>query len=103
MSSTRGSTPEYGTPEPGRSAVANTEQTSTLATPLSFGATRQRRARQIARTTVRMALRNKLGAAGVALVVLILAVAIFTPLVQRYGDTQVFQTTNPNFNPTANP
>ncbi len=70
---------------------------------MSFGVSHQRTFGQIARSAGRIALRNKLGAFGVVLVVLILAVAIGTPVVQRYGDTQVFQTTNPDFNPTANP
>ncbi len=70
---------------------------------MSFGVTHERSFGQIARSAGRIALRNKLGAFGVVLVAVILAVAIGTPVVQRYGDTQVFQTPNPDFNPTANP
>src|SRR5947209_2129206 len=70
---------------------------------LDFGVMRERSAGTVVRNVGRMAARNKLGAFGVALVILILATAIFTPIFQRYSDTQVFQTTNPDFNPTANP
>lgn len=47
--------------------------------------------------------RRKLGAFGVAIVVLVLAVALLSPLIQRYSDTLQFETANPEFNPTANP
>lgn len=61
----------------------------------SFSST-MRRAGSLAR-------RNKLGAFGVAMVLLILFVALFSPFIKRYDDAQTFQTANPNFNPTANP
>jgi peptide/nickel transport system permease protein len=50
-----------------------------------------------------LANRNKLGAFGVVLVVVILVVAILSPLIKRYDDNRQFQTANPEFNPTANP
>ncbi len=50
-----------------------------------------------------MAGRNKLGAVGLVLVVIVLFTAIFSPLLQRYDDTATFQTANPDFNPTASP
>jgi peptide/nickel transport system permease protein len=50
-----------------------------------------------------LARRNKLGAFGVVLVVVILAFAVLSPVVQRYNDNLQFQTANPKFNPTANP
>ena len=55
------------------------------------------------RGTGRLARRNKLGAAGVILVLFILTIAVLSPAIQRYDDTRQFQTANPNFNPTANP
>jgi peptide/nickel transport system permease protein len=51
----------------------------------------------------RFARRRKLGAFGAVLVVAVLSVAILSPLIQRYGDRQTFETVNPEFNPTANP
>ncbi len=50
-----------------------------------------------------LASRNKLGAFGVVLVVVILVFAIFSPVAKRYDDNLQFQTANPKFNPTANP
>ena len=55
------------------------------------------------RTTGVLARRNKLGAFGVVLVVVILAFAILAPVAKRYDDNLQFQTANPKFNPTANP
>lgn len=52
---------------------------------------------------LRLANRNKLGAFGVLLVVFIMSVAAVSPLIQRYDDQRVFETRNPEFNPTANP
>jgi peptide/nickel transport system permease protein len=54
-------------------------------------------------TALRLGRRNKLGAFGVALVLIVLIFATFSPFLQRYGDTDTFQVPNPNFNPTANP
>jgi peptide/nickel transport system permease protein len=50
-----------------------------------------------------IARRNKLGAFGFLLMVLILLVGLFSPLLQRYDENVAFQTENPEFNPTANP
>lgn len=47
--------------------------------------------------------KRKLGAAGVFVVLFIMLIAMISPLIQRYGDQQVFETQNPDFNPTANP
>jgi peptide/nickel transport system permease protein len=52
---------------------------------------------------LRFARRRKLGAVGLVLVILIIGLAVLSPLIQRYGDTQVFEAQNPEFNPTANP
>ncbi|HXH22184.1 MAG TPA: ABC transporter permease [Dehalococcoidia bacterium] len=51
----------------------------------------------------RMADRNRLGAFGMALVMIVLAAALFGPLIKRYGDTQTFETANPDYNPLASP
>lgn len=58
--------------------------------------TRLLRAGQLAR-------RNKLGAFGIVLVVVVLVTAALSPLLQRYDDMGTFQTANPKFNPAANP
>lgn len=72
--------------------------------PRSFGG--------VLKTIGRLALRNKLGAFGVFLVITVLLAAALTPIVQRYDDMQEFQTKNPPcpegviencFKPTANP
>jgi len=47
--------------------------------------------------------RNKLGAVGMFIVAVCMVFAIFSPLLQRYDDSESFQTKNPDFNPTANP
>lgn len=83
--------------------MANTEQSSALATPVYFGERRRLSVGTVVRTAVRLGRRNKLGAFGVILVIFILSVAILSPVVQRYGDTQRFEAPNPDFNPTANP
>jgi len=64
---------------------------------------RRRSPVKYASVVLKFARRNKLGAFGIALVVIILAVAIFAPLVQRYDAVEAFQVENPDFNPTANP
>jgi peptide/nickel transport system permease protein len=58
---------------------------------------------RLARGVGRFARRRKLGAFGSLLVVLIMVLALLSPLIQRYGDNQVFEVPNPEFNPTANP
>jgi len=60
-------------------------------------------ASRFARGFVRFARRRRLGAIGVTLVLIIVATAVLSPLIQRYDDTQVFEVPNPEFNPTANP
>src|SRR5262249_12531225 len=47
--------------------------------------------------------KRKLGAIGVVLVACVLVLALLSPAITRYGDKEVFETANPNFNPTANP
>ena len=59
--------------------------------------------RRVARGIRKFARRRKLGAVGAVLVLVVLAVALLSPVLQRYGAQQVFQTANPEFNPTANP
>lgn len=59
--------------------------------------------RTVLRTAGRLARRNKLGAFGVILVLVVLVTAVAAPLMQRYDDMEAFQTANPKFNPTANP
>jgi peptide/nickel transport system permease protein len=55
------------------------------------------------RTMRGIARRNRLGAVGFILVALILIAAIFAPFLQRYDDTQTFQTANPDYDPLATP
>ena len=83
--------------------MASTEHPSISLTPAYFGARRRRTVGSVLRTLGRMGRRNKLGAVGVVLVLVVLIAAIFSPVLKRYGDTQRFEVTNPNFNPTANP
>jgi peptide/nickel transport system permease protein len=51
----------------------------------------------------RFSRKNKVGAFGAVLVVVVLSVAIFSPILQRYSDNTQFSVANPEFNPTANP
>ena len=77
---------------------------STTPTPAAYLDYRKSRSfRSSLRKAGLLAARNKLGAFGVLLVVIVLLTAIFAPLVQRYDDMTTFQTANPKFNPTANP
>ncbi len=46
---------------------------------------------------VRFARKRKLGAFGVLVVLFVLAIAIVSPLIQRYDDNRQFQSRNPNF------
>ena len=82
--------------------MANIEQAS-QPIPGLYGSLGRRSPVKYASVVLKFARRNKLGAFGMTLVVVILAVAIFAPLVQRYDDELAFQAVNPNFNPTANP
>ncbi|MBI5949332.1 MAG: ABC transporter permease [Chloroflexi bacterium] len=83
--------------------MANLEQPAVLSSAFPIDYRKKRTVGSVLRTMARLGRRNKLGAFGVVLVVVILGVAIFSPIVQRYGDTQRFETANPDFNPTANP
>ncbi len=83
--------------------MANLEQPAALLTPVYLDRRKRRSFGSVVRTAARLGRRNKLGAAGVILVACILSVAILAPAVQRYGDTERFETTNPDYNPTANP
>src|SRR6266566_1116330 len=49
------------------------------------------------RRVARFMRKRKLGAFGVVLVVVVLGIAIFSPLLQRYGDNQQFVIRNPDF------
>lgn len=83
--------------------MTQTEQSAALSAP-GYGSFRKRRSwASVLHQTGVLARRNKLGAVGVLLVLLVLFVAIFSPLIQRYDDTRSFQTANPGFNPTASP
>lgn len=77
-------------------------QTAAAAEMVGLPPRRRRTVGSTLRAAGRLAERNRLGAFGLVLVVIILAVATFSPFVQRYSDTQTFQTENPDFNPTAN-
>jgi peptide/nickel transport system permease protein len=59
--------------------------------------------RRFMRTSGQLARRNKLGAVGFVLMLLILFTAAASPVLQRYDERHSFQTVNPNFNPTASP
>jgi len=54
------------------------------------------------RWVLRFARRRKLGAFGMVLMLFVVGIAIVSPVIQRYGDKQVFEGANPEFNPTAN-
>lgn len=68
--------------------------------PAGFVAAKQP---SLAAKAMRVARRNKLGAISFVFAVLILLVAAFSPLLQRYDEGLQFQTVNPEFNPTASP
>lgn len=83
--------------------MAQQEATGLVLQPTGrVGSERSLPARML-RTSLRFAQKRKLGAIGVALVVTVIVIAIFSPVIQRYGDKAAFQTANPNYNPTANP
>ncbi len=63
----------------------------------------RRRGMGILAKLLRLANRNKLGAFGVVLVLIVLSVAVLSPVLQRYDDNRAFAQKNPEFNPTANP
>lgn len=83
--------------------MARTDQSAALPTPTYVDYRRRRSLGRTLRTLGRLGRRNKLGAVGVVMVLVVMGVAIFAPVVRRYGDTQRFETPNPYFNPTANP
>lgn len=60
-------------------------------------------ASRITHGMLRFARKRKLGAFGAVLVLIVLVVALVSPAIQRFGDKQVFETANPEFNPLANP
>lgn len=76
--------------------MARSEATHLLPDLLVTGAER-RVGRGALRHVFRFARRRKLGALGVALVVLVVAVALLAPLIQRYDDNYQFVTRNPNY------
>ncbi len=76
--------------------MARSEATHLLPDLLVTGAER-RVGRGALRHVLRFARRRKLGALGVALVVLVVAVALLAPLIQRYDDNYQFVTRNPNY------
>lgn len=76
--------------------MARREATHLLPDLLVTGA-EHRVGRGALRQVLRFARRRKLGALGVALVVLVVAVAILAPLIQRYDDNYQFVTRNPNY------
>lgn len=59
------------------------------------------RGRRAASWSWRFVRKRKLGAFGVLLVIVVLGVAIFSPVLQRYGDNQQFVVKNPNFQAAA--
>jgi peptide/nickel transport system permease protein len=59
--------------------------------------------RRFLRAAGKLARRNKIGAVGFVAMLLVVLIAAFSPVIQRYGENQTFQTMNPNFNPTASP
>ncbi len=83
--------------------MAQSQATTVL--PEALGPARQERSTgaRVLRFAGRFARKRKLGAVGVLLMALVLVLAIISPLIQRYGDNQVFEVANPEFNPTANP
>ena len=83
--------------------MAKTQQPAALPAPGYVDFRKRRSWSTTMRKSGVLARRNKLGAVGVILVIIILAVATFSPIIKRYDDTRQFQTVNPNFNPTANP
>ena len=83
--------------------MAQIPQPATLSEPGYLDFSRRRTFRSVMRKAGALAGRNKLGAFGVVLVVIVLAMAILSPVIQRYDDNESFQTANPRFNPTANP
>jgi peptide/nickel transport system permease protein len=70
------------------------------ALPLDEGAPRRSPHAALGRAAT-IARRNKLGAVAVVLMVLILLVALFGGLLQRYPENRQFESANPEFNPGA--
>ncbi len=79
-------------------------QSDPAAVSVDFRSVNDQRSRSVGsvlRKAGQMAVRNKLGAVGVIIVLFVLSVSIFAPLIQRYDDSRAFATDNPEFNPTA--
>lgn len=83
--------------------MADTEHTARLSQSTVFDQEQRRSAGSKWRSLTRLADRNRLGAFGFILVIIVLFTAAFSPLLKRYGDTETFQSTNPDYNPTASP
>ena len=83
--------------------MAHIEQSATPSLPVYLDYRKGRSIQSVLRTTGRLARRNKLGAFGVILVIVVLGTALLSPFFQRYDDMKTFQTANPRFNPIANP
>lgn len=76
--------------------MAQTDAVSLLPEPAATAGSDRRRKSLFAHAA-RFARKRKLGAFGVVLVLIVLAVAVVSPFVQRYDDNRQFQTRNPNF------
>jgi peptide/nickel transport system permease protein len=83
--------------------VAQTPITGALPGAQEISVAERRGGRQPLRRAGRFARRRKLGAFGMVLALLVLAIAILSPALQRYNETRQFSIPNPDFNPTANP
>jgi peptide/nickel transport system permease protein len=70
---------------------------ATLVEGLAEAPKERGRGRRAAGRTLRFMRRRKLGAFGVLLVIVVLGVAIFSPVLQRYGDNRQFVVKNPNY------
>ena len=68
-----------------------------------YAAFGHRDTRSAAKAVVAIARRNKLGAVCFVIAMLIVLVGIFASLLQRYPEGQQFQTSNPEFDPSASP
>ena len=80
--------------------MARSEAASVLPA-IGRGARDASRGARLLRRTMTFARRRKLGAFGVLLMLVVLVIALLSPAIQRYGDKQIFDHKNPEFNPTA--
>jgi peptide/nickel transport system permease protein len=83
--------------------LAQADQTSVLPLEQQLVAPRSTTRAAGLRKLWKISRRNKIGAFGAVLMVIVVLVAVFSPFLQRYNEHQSFQTVNPDFNPTANP